>query len=298
MGGVLRGLLICCIASPLVGCGSLPVISRPMNLEESFIFHPRPFSKPDLESDDGAYEEARFQAPGGPRLYGWFAESAEPQAVVLYCHGNAGNIASRRWVLRLFQNHLNTSVLLFDYRGFGKSEGTPSETGVLADARAARKWLAERTGVAESEIVLVGNSLGGGVAVDLASRDGARGLVLESTFTSLPDVAACHTKILPFHKIMRYRMDSQRKIGNYHGPLLQTHGTADQLVPYPLGERLFENANEPKTFISVPGGGHTDKPSDEYISALKNFLNTLSAPDSAKVDHPHAETGKAKIQVP
>lgn len=298
MGGVLRSLVICCIASPLLGCGSLPVISRPMNLEESFIFHPRPFSKRDLESDDGAYEEARFQAPGGPRLYGWFAESAETQAIVLYCHGNAGNIASRRWVLRLFQNHLNTSVLLFDYRGFGKSEGTPSETGVLADARAARKWLAERTGVAESEIVLVGNSLGGGVAVDLASRDGARGLVLESTFTSLPDVAACHTKILPFHKIMRYRMDSQRKIGDYHGPLLQTHGTADQLVPYPLGERLFEKANEPKTFVTVPGGGHNDKPSDEYILALKKFLNTLPPTNPLESDHPSMESGSSKPQGP
>ena len=114
------------------------------------------------------------------------SEAPAPRAVVLYAHGNAGNVAGWAWVLRLFRDRLGCSVLVFDYRGYGRSEGAPDEAGILVDARAARRWLAQRTGVAESEIVLVGTSLGGAVAVDLAAADGARGLVLESTFTSLP----------------------------------------------------------------------------------------------------------------
>lgn len=145
---------------------------------------------------------------------------------------------------------------------------------MLADARAARQWLAQRARVAEADIVIVGNSLGGGVAVDLAAKDGARGLVLENTFTSLPDVVAKQTK-LPAHSMMRTRMESESKIAQYKGPLLQTHGTNDQVVPYALGQRLFERANEPKLFIPVAMGGHNDPPSSDYLWALRQFLSTL-----------------------
>jgi fermentation-respiration switch protein FrsA (DUF1100 family) len=147
-------------------------------------------------------------------------------------------------VLRLYRDRLNASVLVFDYRGYGKSEGTPSEAGLLADARAARRWLAARTGVAERDIVVVGKSLGGGVAVDLAAKDGARALILESTFPSLPEVAAHHVPWLPTHWLMNTRLNSVAQIGNYHGPLLQSHGDADRTIPYEMGRKLFDAANE------------------------------------------------------
>jgi fermentation-respiration switch protein FrsA (DUF1100 family) len=146
---------------------------------------------------------------------------------------------------------------------------------VLADARAARKWLAAQTGVREGDVVLVGNSLGGGVAVDLAARDGARGLVLENTFTSLPDAAAAHLPVVPVHLLMRTRLNSVSKIGDYRGPLLQTHGDADRVVPYRLGRELFAAANEPKQFVPVPGGDHNDPPAAAYIAALDGFLDSL-----------------------
>jgi fermentation-respiration switch protein FrsA (DUF1100 family) len=130
--------------------------------------------------------------------------------------------------------------------------------------------------VAEADIVLVGTSLGGAVAVDLAAADGARGLVLENTFTSLPDVAAEQLPLLPVRWLMRTRLDSRGKIGGYRGPLLQAHGDADRVVPFALGRQLFEAANEPKRFVRVEGGGHNDPPSRESLLALEQFLTALA----------------------
>jgi fermentation-respiration switch protein FrsA (DUF1100 family) len=265
------GLLLALI----VGCASLPADpTARRSLDEAVVFQPRRYPDGDWTVPPGV-EEARFEAQDGVKLHGWFAPAKEPPAVVLFCHGNAGNVAINRQILDLFRDHLSASVLVFDYRGYGKSEGIPHEAGVLDDARAARRWLATRCGVNEQDVVLVGHSLGGGVAVDLAAREGARGLILWSTFTSLPDVAAAHLPLVPVRPLMRTRLDSQAKIRNYRSPLLQTHGDADPVVPFTLGRKLFAAANEPKQFVTVPGGGHNDPPSPELLLALDHFLRTL-----------------------
>jgi fermentation-respiration switch protein FrsA (DUF1100 family) len=246
-----------------------------MPLERSLLFYPRPYPEGNWQPKTITPEDASFEAADGVRLHGWFAEAPNPRAVVLFCHGNGGNVTSWGWVLRLYRDRLNASLLVFDYRGYGKSEGTPTEAGILADARAARCWLAQRTGVAEGDIVVAGRSLGGGVAVDLAAKDGARALILESTYTSLPEVAANHLPWLPAQWVMNTRLNSAALIGNYHGPLLQCHGDADSTVPYALGKRLFEAANEPKRFETIPGGGHNDLPGREYMQILDEFLASL-----------------------
>ena len=146
---------------------------------------------------------------------------------------------------------------------------------MLADARAARRWLAARTGVREGDVVIAGHSLGGGVAVDLAAGDGARALILEGTFTNLPDVAASHVPFLPVRAVMQARLNSVGKIPAYRGPLLQVHGDADGVVPYGQGLRLFAAANEPKEFVTVRGGNHTDLYTPEYVAALDRFLAGL-----------------------
>ena len=258
----------------LVG-GYLACMGVLMLLEESLIFFPSPYPEGDWEPHGLDLEDAWFTSPEGLRLHGWYAGREDPRAVVLFCHGNAGNVTHRAETLRTLSEFVGASVLVFDYRGYGHSQGKPNEKGVLADARAARAWLAERAGVAESDVVIMGRSIGGGVAVDLAAKDGARALVLESTFTSVPDLAAHHYPWLPVRRMMRTRLDSVAKIPDYHGPLLASHGDADTIVPYDSGRHLFEAANEPKLFFRIRHGDHNDPQPRRYYEMLIEFLDRL-----------------------
>lgn len=258
----------------LTGCA--PIARQTTAIENSIVFQPRPY--PDGDWTPAPHiEDVWIESSDGVRLHGWLARSNRkmPRAVVLYTHGNGGNVTNRRHVIDLYRDGMGATVLVFDYRGYGRSGGQPTEAGVLDDARAARRYLATSAGVSEREIVLVGHSLGGGVAVDLAARDGARGLILEGTFTNLPDVAASHVPLLPVRAVMSAKLDSIAKIPAYRGPLLQVHGDADRIVPYDLGRKLFRAANEPKQFVTIPGGDHNHHYTVEYVTALDRFLNTL-----------------------
>lgn len=256
------------------GCARLGPLSPLAPLERAALYHPAEYPIGDWFPEDLEYEDAWFRAADNVRLHGWYAPHDEPRGVALCLHGNAGNITHRAAMLRTL-NGLGLSTLVFDYRGYGRSQGKPSEQGILQDARAARAWLAERAGVAERDVVLIGGSLGGGVAVDLAARDGARGLVLSSTFTSLPDVGAHHLPLLPTGLLMTNRLDSLSLIKQYHGPLLQYHGEADTVVPYELGRELFDAAPGPKRFVSQEGAGHNDDMSAEFFASLDAFLDSL-----------------------
>jgi fermentation-respiration switch protein FrsA (DUF1100 family) len=164
------------------------------------------------------------------------------------------------------------SVMTFDYRGYGRSEGTPSEEGILADARAARDWLARREGIDPRDIVLMGQSLGGAVAIDLAAKDGARGLAVLSSFTSLPDVALDHMPWLPAWWVLTMRLNSLEKIKDYPGPVLISHGDADEVIPYEHGVALHDAVAGPKQFVTVPAGRHNDPQPAAYHEALNQFL--------------------------
>jgi uncharacterized protein len=258
----------------------LVVILAAMLFEDSLIFFPTPYPDGEWHPVGLKFEDARFESADGTRLHGWYVPKKDARAAVLFCHGNAGNITGRAYILEILHNRVGVSTLIFDYRGYGRSEGKPSEAGVLADARAARRWLANREKIAESDVVLMGESIGGAVAVDLAARDGARALVLESTFNNLPDVAAYHYPMLPVRWAMRTRLDSETKIGAYHGPLLQSHGNADTIVPLEFGQRLFAAANQPKQFLLYPGHDHNDPMPAQYYDRLAAFLDGVK--DSAQ----------------
>ncbi len=244
-------------------------------LERSLVFVPNPYPEGNWQPDGLTFEDAWFNAPDGTRLHGWYVPHPSPQAIILYCHGNGGNVAMWSDVLRILHDRVGVSVLGFDYRGYGRSEGTPGEDGILSDARAARAWLGRRAGVPEDQIVLMGRSLGGAVAIDLAATDGARGLVVESTFTSLPDAARAVLPGVPVRSLMQARFDSRAKIGNYHGPLLHSHGTGDRLIPFAMGRQLFDAANEPKQFLPLPDRDHNDPQPDTYYLTLSQFLARL-----------------------
>ncbi|HUY92976.1 MAG TPA: alpha/beta hydrolase [Pirellulales bacterium] len=251
----------------------LVILLVAMFFEERLIFFPS--RTPREQWDLPGVERAKFAAVDGTRLHGWYFSHPKPRACVLFACGNAGNISYRAERFQRLCDVHRLALLAFDYRGYGLSEGQPNEAGILLDARAARNWLAERAGVSEGEIVLMGESLGGGVMVDLASRDGARGLILERTFTSLPDVAAYFYPLLPVRMLMRNRLDSLAKIADYRGPLVHCHGDVDEIIPFEMGRRLFAAANDPKRFVALSGVGHNDPLPDEWDAAIYEFVRSL-----------------------
>jgi fermentation-respiration switch protein FrsA (DUF1100 family) len=252
----------------------LAVLLLFMALEDSLLYFPAKYPTGDWQPAGLKFEDAWFNAPDGTRLHGWYVPAANPRAYVLFAHGNAGHLADRAYTARMLAQDLGVSVLMFDYRGYGRSEGSPNEAGILSDARAARAWLAERAKIQERDVVLMGESIGGAVVADLAA-DGARGLILENTFSSVPEVAAYHYPWLPIRLLVQSQFNSAEKIQRYHGPLLQCHGDADDIVPIQFGERLFEAANEPKQFVVIRGGHHNDGRRAEWLTAIEQFFGNL-----------------------
>jgi len=204
------------------------------------------------------YEEVEFVAEDACRLHGWWIPAGERCPAVLICHGNAGNIADRIWMARDFHS-LGVNVFLFDYRGYGRSRGIPTERGLYRDGRAAYEVVRSRYGDAEDPPVFVyGRSLGGAVAVQLALDRPVRGLILEGTFTSARDMAAVIYPGLPVGAVISQRFDNADKIRRLRGiPKIIAHSRDDEIVPYELGRRLFELAAEPKVFCELRGS-HND----------------------------------------
>ncbi len=268
----------CCGAGKAVTGASLARgLAEFPNYKKTRTFNPSRYPEGNWHPEGLEFEDVWFRSLDGTCLHGWYVPHPEPRAVVLYLHGNSGNVTHRADVLRTLHDEVGVSVFIFDYRGYGRSAGKPSEEGILADARSARAWLARREGIAQEEIVLLGHALGSGVAVDLAARDGAKALVLESAFTSVPDVAESYFPRLPVKLVARTELDSLHKIRRYRGPLLMSHGDADTIVPYRLGRRLYAAANGPKEFIALPGHGHMDPMGPEYYGKLAAFLDGAGA---------------------
>jgi len=242
-------------------------------LERKLVFPAAKYPEGNWQPEGLGQEEVYFTSSDGTALHGWLVRHPNPRAVVLYSHGNGGNVTHRAQTLRLLRDRIGVTVMAYDYRGYGRSDGSPDEAGILSDARAARAELARRTGTREADIVLMGRSLGGGVAVDLAAADGARGLILESTFTSLTAAADANTGWMPVSSIMSNHFDSLSKIGRYRGPLLQSHGDADRVIPFTQGEQLFAAASGPKRFVRIHGGDHNDPQTEEYYTELIRFLD-------------------------
>lgn len=271
------------------GCAVIPGASV-TGWERRSLFQPNKYPAGEWVQTEVFVEDANFTAADGTKLHGWYAGHEEPKGHALLLHGNGGNVTLLAPTIRILNRKHNLAVLALDYRGYGKSEGKPNEAGILQDARAARKWLATKNKIAESDVILLGQSLGGGVAVDLASKDGCRALVLAGTFTSIPDVAQHHIPYLPMKWLLATRMNSLEKIKNYRGPLLMSHGDADEVVPYEQGQTLFAACpSKNKQFITNAGGKHNDGQSDEYRAALDAFLANLppvggSGPKLVNVD--------------
>jgi fermentation-respiration switch protein FrsA (DUF1100 family) len=222
-----------------------------------------------------AYEDVVMQTDDGVRLHAWFIPVEQSRATVLLCHGNAGNISHRLDTIRLLHS-LGLQVLIFDYRGYGKSEGSPSEAGTYRDVDTAWHYLLDVRGIPVEEIIVSGRSLGAAVAADLASRSRPAAVILESAFTSVPDIAAGIYPWLPVRLLSRYRYNNLDKVAQISAPLLLVHSRQDEIIPFAHGERLFKRAREPKLFLEIQGG-HNDAfliSSKAYTHGLKSFLDT------------------------
>lgn len=247
------------------------------SLDELLLFFPAKYPAGNWNPSDLRFNDVWFNAEDRTRLHGWYCPSVNPRAVILIAHGNAGNVASRAPWLAYLQTKARVSTFLFDYRGYGRSEGTPTVKGALQDARAARARLRELAGVKDSEMLLMGESLGGAMVVHLAAESTPRALILQSTFSSLRDVADVHYPGLSW-LVPSTKLDSATRIARYRGPLLQSHGTADRTIPLASGEKLFRAAKEPKAFVSVPGADHNNWLTPEYLQRLERFIDETSRP--------------------
>jgi hypothetical protein len=228
-----------------------------------------------------AFEDVSLTAEDGVRLHGWFLPVRDARLTILLSHGNAGNIGDRLDRALLFQSRLRASVLLYDYRGYGSSQGSPDEAGTYRDVRAAYQYLVEAKKLDPRRLVLFGESLGSGVALELAVAQPAAALVLEAPFTSVPDMARA-TVFAPLAPFVRTRYDNLAKVSRLRMPLLVLHGDRDEVVPFAQGRRLFEAAPEPKRFFAIPGAHHNDAyfvGGEAYWRALGEFLDQA-------LDHP------------
>ncbi len=200
-----------------------------------------------------AYENIHISTEDGIRLHGWFVPSPSPRGVVLFFHGNAGNISHRLDSLNIF-HELGFSTLIFDYRGYGESGGKISESGTYRDAEAAWRYLIEQRGITASEIVLFGRSLGAAVAAYLASHRNPAALVVESGFVSVPEMAARLYPWLPVRYLARILYPTGNYLSAASCPVLIAHSRDDEIIPYEQAEALFELAAEPKQLLTFHGG--------------------------------------------
>ena len=218
------------------------------------------------------YEEVWFRASDGVLLYGWWIPGG--RFVLLFAHGNGGNISHRADIAAKFYAE-GFSVFLFDYRGYGKSEGEPTEKGTYKDAEGALEYLRKEVGIPISRIVPVGESLGGAVVVDVCTRYDFRAAVLISPSTRFSEVMSHLYPDRPLDEKFDGIYDSSRKISKIHSPVLIVHGDRDDLVPFKQGKALFEKANVPKAFYRVRGAGHNDiyeMGGKELFKRIKEFV--------------------------
>ena len=224
------------------------------------------------------YQDVSIETTDGVTLHGWFIAGRTSQ-VLLFFHGNAGNISHRLDSIGQFQD-LGLSVLIIDYRGYGQSAGRTTETGIYRDADAAWRYLIEGRGIVASDIVIFGRSLGASVASRLAAQQQPLALIVESSFTSVPDIAQHLYPWLPARWLSRLSHATRDYVRDVRCPVLVVHSRDDEIIPFHHGEAIFASANEPRTLLAIRGTHNDAFLRDErtYIEGLRTFLTGLSAP--------------------
>jgi fermentation-respiration switch protein FrsA (DUF1100 family) len=256
----------------------------PRFIEKRLIFHPdrgNDSITPDAYGID--YDDVTFRTEDGLNLHGWFipGKKSSPDDdlhTLLWFHGNAGNINHRLDNIKMLYDRVPVNVFIIDYRQYGRSEGKVSEQGTYIDAKAALAYLHSRKDINHDKVIFFGRSLGSAVAVELALKEKCCAMILETPFTSIKEMGKKLYPFLPISLLLRTKYDSLAKIRDIKVPILIMHGDNDKLVPFEHGRELYEAANEPKEFYTIPGAGHNDTHivgGEEYYDVIRNFVNKL-----------------------
>ena len=249
-------------------------------LDNLFIFHPSSWiDKPWGKLSGLPLEDVWLTVNSKVQIFGWYVDAGANQPVLLWCHGNAGNITHRLSnILELYQRGI--SVMIFDYRGYGKSTGTPSEQGMYQDALTTYQYVTQEKGINPQRLVLFGRSLGSAIVAEVARQRAAAGLILEGAFPSIQSMADHHYLGLPSRWFVDSQFHLQKKLIDLSLPLLMVHGDRDSIVPIQLGKQVFEAARQPKRWYTVSGAGHNDVPSiggRAYFQQLLTFIDHVTS---------------------
>lgn len=248
-------------------------------LQSRLIYYPNMPSRAVTATPDQAgliYQSVKFATEDGVQLDGWFLPVDQPRGVLLFFHGNAGNISHRFESLQIFHD-LGLSSFIFDYRGYGRSEGKPSEHGTYRDAEAAWRYLTDERRIPKQSIVFFGRSLGASIAAHLAMTQAPRVLILESAFTSVPDVGARSYPFLPVRWLSRFQYNTKQYLKSVSAPVLIVHSRQDEIIRFEHGRTLFASANEPKRLLEIRGGHN-----DGFLVSGKTYINGI---DTFLKDH-------------
>ncbi|MCP4133380.1 MAG: alpha/beta hydrolase [bacterium] len=257
----------------ITGCIIIAVLLLLCECKNSLLFHPVKSIRETPAEINLSYETVFIRTKDKEKLHAWWIPVKQSRGTVLFCHGNAGNISHRLESIQIFHS-LKLDVFIFDYRGYGKSTGEPSEEGTYLDAAAARDYLLSQKKIPHGKIIVFGRSLGGAVATRFASQTTPVMLILESTFSSAYDVGKFHKPGLPVGLIIGDTYNSAEYIAKVSCPVLIIHSTEDEMIPYKLAQKLFSHAKEPKEFVTIHGshnGGFIDS-RKTYVPALEKFI--------------------------
>ena len=245
--------------------------------QRNLLYHPSVdnYLKDDAINEPTEIEKVKITTEDNIDLVAWFYnKNIEKFKTILFFHGNAGSLKNRTYKLNHFKN-LDVNFLIIAWRGFNGNKGKPSELGLYKDAEGAIKWLKLR-GVIEKKIILYGESLGTGVAVEVAQNKNYAGVILESPFTSMVNIGEKHYPFFPVRFLLKDKFESHKKINNISIPILIMHGKVDKIVPFAMGQKMYELSNEPKFFYSQEYGDHMIDYEEKLLLTLKKFIQSLN----------------------
>jgi fermentation-respiration switch protein FrsA (DUF1100 family) len=249
-------------------------------MEANLIFFPSALIEQTPERAGLEFQDVFFLTRDNTRLNGWFIPHRAAHSTLVWFHGNAGNISHRVENIKLLHDKVKVNIFIFDYRGYGRSEGRVSEQGTYVDGEAALEFVQKRLGVPPHKIVLFGRSLGAAVAAEMANRFESQALILESPFVSVREMARVIFPFLPFGPLIQTRYDVREKIRKIRTPLLVLHGDQDEIVPFTQGKLVFDAAPEPKKFFTIAGARHNDTyivGGEPYYQQLRDFIDEVAS---------------------